>query len=167
MQSVPEEAAVPPVLVPSLKQQDLVGLKRDIPCFFGHMTNAKEEWWRAMLEDTNRLIQNPVNPPWHLQCLLRAQHTNGGESDLENAVPAIVEQMREKEEAPLNEVNNIDFSENYARLSKDWTGHFRLRATVHGLRITRKGVTLGVNITNFRESSMRCSCIRRCSLVCI
>ena len=30
--------------------------------------------------------------------------------------------MTEKEEAPLNEVNNIDFSENYARLSKEWTG---------------------------------------------
>ena len=30
--------------------------------------------------------------------------------------------MTEKEEAPLNEVNNIYFSENYARLSKDWTG---------------------------------------------
>ena len=28
----------------------------------------------------------------------------------------------EEEEAPLNEVNNIDFSENYARLSKHWTG---------------------------------------------
>ena len=30
--------------------------------------------------------------------------------------------MTEKEEAPLNEVNNIDLSENYARLSTNWTG---------------------------------------------
>ena len=93
---------MPPLLEPTLRKQ-VEGLKRDIPRYYGHMTSSAEAKWKAIIEDPNSLLLNPVSSTWPIDNLVSAQRTAAGDPLL-NAVPLEVQRMRGREEAPLNEV---------------------------------------------------------------
>ena len=90
---------MPALLEPTLRKQEVEGLKRDIPRFYGHMTSSAEAKWKAIIEDPNTLLLNPVSPSWPIDNLVSAQRTAAGDPLL-NAVPL----EGGREEAPFNEV---------------------------------------------------------------
>ena len=94
---------MPPLLEPTLRKQEVEGLKRDIPRYYGHMTSSAEAKWKAVIEDPNSLLLNPVSSTWPIDNLVSAQRTAAGDPLL-NVVPLEVERMREREKTPLNEV---------------------------------------------------------------
>ena len=90
---------------PTLAKQELLGLQRDIPLFFKHMSYPAQGTWRAILADPNNLLLKPHNPSWPLESILDAERPPGDDAEAADQNAALsIQRMREREEAPLNEV---------------------------------------------------------------
>ena len=46
----------PPLVQPSLNRQDIEGIKRDMPKFFGHMKATQKEFWEKIISNPDDLI---------------------------------------------------------------------------------------------------------------
>ena len=90
---------VPLLVEPTLAKQELLGLQRDIPLFFRHMSYPAQGTWRAILADPNNLLLKPHNPSWPLESILDAERP-----PVDDAEALSIQRTRERYEAPLNEV---------------------------------------------------------------
>lgn len=68
---------VPPSVASTFLKQDVEGLKKDIPKFFGHMPSRRQEFWEKILQNPENLMQRGSSEQWPLtnvkigpQCVL-------------------------------------------------------------------------------------------------
>ena len=93
---------------PSLSKQDIEGLKRDIPKFFGHMPSRQREFWETTLEKSEDLMLQGSTTNWALDKLKNPRRPGiAGRAAIEE-IPADISQLREKETAPLEGVDIIN-----------------------------------------------------------
>ena len=98
-------SGVPPLVLPTLLKQDVEGLKKDIPKFFGHMPSRQQEFWERILQNPEDLIQQGSSENWTLPNLKNPRRPGVARNESDDKIPDDISQLREKETAPLEEVN--------------------------------------------------------------
>ena len=95
----------PELVEPSLSKQDIDGLKKDIPKFFGHMPPRQRVFW----DNAEKLLLQASAMNWPLINLInpRRPNTTGAAAEASEQIPDDIAQLREKETAPLEEVSKF------------------------------------------------------------
>ena len=98
---------VPPLVAPTLLKQDVEGLKKDIPKFFGHMPSRQREFWEKIIQNPEDLMQQGSSEEWPLTNVKNPRRPGVAGKEFDDAIPQDISQLREKETAPLDEVTNF------------------------------------------------------------
>ena len=85
-------------------KQDVEGLKKDIPKFFGHMPSRQREFWENILQNPENLMQKGSSEQWPLNNVKSPRRPGVAGKELDDTIPEDISQLREKETAPLDEV---------------------------------------------------------------
>ena len=89
----------------NLNKIDVETLSRDIPKYFGHMTESNIGKWKNLLMQLREesFLEGPVNPPWPLDELVQFERPERPVAEDEAVPPELIE-LRRKEAAPLETV---------------------------------------------------------------
>ena len=94
-------------MAPTLLKQDVEGLKKDIPKFFGHMPSRQREFWEKILQNPDDLMQQGSSQHWPLPNVKNPRRPGVAGKEFDDKIPEDISQLREKETAPLDEVNTL------------------------------------------------------------
>ena len=96
----------PPLVQPSLNRQDIEGIKRDMPKFFGHMKATQKEFWEKIISNPDDLISSGSSANWPLERLRNPRRPRSS-LEAESAIPNEIRELREKETASLAQVRGL------------------------------------------------------------